>query len=1321
MSISRIEALQGPDHQQQRAAWLAAMPSAEDALHWADTVVTAGTAAPGTRRRVTLAPETRRKVSAVSGGQTLGDFVVLLSALVAVVQRTSAHDVVWLSTPLLRGVDSPYGHDDRVPLVFRPERRGSFKSLLEHVRHQVATSYAVQGFPVRDLWAQADGPADTGLVVAEAGLHEAVPADDTSELVIRIDAAEGGFEVEDRHGRFPVWFADHVVGLVEKVLDHLDETGVAVADMDLLDDDEILHQLDTLTATDVPAHTLDDSLATRFRAVAAAAPDAPALITGGRTVNYGQLLSRAEQFARHLRDDLSLAEGEAVAVLVSRTEDTLVALWGCLLAGTAYVPVDPQAPADRIAQIAESAKAKTLALHSGLLHRLTDLPTLAVCCLDLQFPADTATASAAEPDWAAPRGGDAAAVITTSGSGGTPRTIVLDHAGVVNVALDHVTELGLGPDDRYLAFMALSFDGALLDIVMTHLAGAALVLPDEQELADPRRLEELMAGHSVTATTMTPSYLSALDPQRLTDLRVLISAAEPAITADLRAYAARGVAVYNGYGPTEACVNTTLHRVDPEREYQSVPLGRPRANMQVYILDQDRNLLPRHVIGEIAISGRGVASGYVGDPEQSARRFVPHPFRPDGGVLHLSGDLGGWDENGELVFAGRRDQQVKIRGFRVEPTEIENALRTHDRVEDAVVVADSGRGVLVAFVREPGGHGPEHDAVPVRELSDHLAKSLPPYMIPSAVHGIDAFPTTEHGKVDRRALMALHERRMAERPVGRPANPLESRLVEVWAKVLGMSAIDAEDDFFQLGGDSIRLIQAVQAAEQAGIGVRTSDIIEHRTVRALARMVAERGDDTGPVAPAASTAMPLTHDETRQLPARCEDAYPLTHLQERMVAWSAAPDLRVLHTYRCVAGWRLRAGDLDLGVLRQALRGLVERHRSLRTTVVRAAGSGRLLQCVLPADTTVIDTAETGPQDEADTVLNAVVEADLAAPFDTDGSAPWTRFHLVVRSDTEVDVVMSAHHAMTDGWSGVQLRNELLADYGTLRDGGRPDTAAPAVDSYREFVALEQTLANDPQAKAFWADTCATLPDGLTAPRRREFRRVGYTEVVVPPERVEAILAGTRSEGLSPKARCLSAFTAALHRHRGAPELTVGVVANGRSERLTDPLGTTGLFWNILPFRSRRDADGQPPSAATVQAGLEAMEPYAGFPLAGHAADEEAVAGWFNFVHFHHARNAVDRLTLVEECIALGQLHHPVVLAVSLEPAPDGAPQLIATLEHDLDRLDETAAEQLMAHWSEELSRPATAAPTAPTPTADAPGHSVVPGNPEEIRDTVQS
>ncbi|MGY5129069.1 amino acid adenylation domain-containing protein [Streptomyces nigrescens] len=1311
MSISRIEALQGPAHQQQRAAWLAAMPSAEDALHWADAIATAKTAAPGTRRRIALGPESRRRVTAVSGGQALGDFVVLLSALVVVVQRTSAHDVIWLSTPLLREVDSPYPHDDRVPLVFRPERRGSFKALLEHVRHQVATSYAIQGFPVRDLWAQADGPTDTGLVVTETGLHEAVPVDDSTELVIRIDAAEGSFEVEDRHGRFPAWFADHIVGLVEKVLEHLDDTDVAVADLDLLDDDEILYQLDTLTATDVLAHAPDDSLAARFRAVAAAAPDATALLAGGRTVSYGELLSRAEQFAHHLRDDLSLADGEAVAVLVSRAEDTLVALWGCMIAGTAYVPIDPHAPAARIAQITEAAKAKTVAIHSSLLHRLTDLPTLAVCCLDLQFPAGTAAGSPAEPTWPAPRGGDAAAVITTSGSGGTPRTIVLDHAGVVNVALDHVTELGLGPDDRYLAFMALSFDGALLDIVMTHLAGAALVLPDEQELADPRRLEDLMARHAVTATTMTPSYLSALNPLRLTDLRVLISAAEPANTSDLRAYAARGVAVYNGYGPTEACVNTTLHRVDPQRDYHGVPLGRPRANMQVYILDQDRNLLPRHVIGEIAISGRGVASGYIGDPEQSARRFVPHPFRPDGGMLHLSGDLGGWDENGELVFAGRRDQQVKIRGFRVEPTEIENVLRSHDRVEDAVVAADSVRGVLVAFVREPGGHGPEHGEVTTGELSDRLARTLPSHMIPSAVHLVDAFPTTEHGKVDRRALLDLHERRMAERPVSKPANPLESSLVEVWAKVLGRSAVDAEADFFQLGGDSIRLIQAVQAAEHVGIALRTSDIIEQRTVRALARLVAERGDETEPAAPAVSAAVSLTDEETRQLPARCEDAYPLTHLQERMVEWSAEPDLRALHTYRCVAGWRLRDDDLDVGVLRLALCGLIERHRSLRTTVVRAAGTGRLLQCVLPPDATLVDTVEAGPEEEADNVLNAVVEADLADPFDTDGAAPWTRFRIVVRSATEVDVVMSAHHALTDGWSGVQLRNELLADYGTLRDGGRPDTAAPTVDSYREFVALERTLADDPQAQAFWAEALATLPDGLATPRRRKFRRVGYTEVVVPRERVEAILASTRNEGLSPKARCLSAFVSALHRHSGAPALTVGIVANGRSERLTDPLGTTGLFWNILPFSSRWEADAQPPSSATVQARLEALEPYAGFPLAGRVADDQAVAGWFNFVHFHHARNAVDRLTLVEECIALGQLHHPVVLAVSLESTPDGAPQLVATLEHDLDRLDETSAEQLMARWSEALS----------WPTTDTPGYGAVPGNPEESRDIVQS
>ncbi|MEU5126715.1 amino acid adenylation domain-containing protein [Streptomyces mobaraensis] len=1311
VTVSRAEALRGPAHHRQRADWLAAMPSAEDALRWAESFVTTATAAPGTRRRAAIGPEARRRVAAVSGGQALGGFVVLLAALVVVVQRTSAHDVVWLTTPRLRGVNSPYAHDDRVPLVFRPERRGSLRSLLEHVRDRVAASYATQGFPVRDLWARAGGPQDTGVLVTAAGLHLPVPADDAADLVITIDPVEGGFEVEDRHGLYPVWFADHVVGLVERVLEHLADTGTAVARLDLLDDDEILHQLDTLNATDVPAHTPDDSLAARFRAVAAAAPGAPAVLAGGRTVSYGELHDRAARFAHHLRDDLGLAAGEAVAVLAARTADTLVALWGCLAAGAAYVPIDPRTPADRVARIVGTTKAKALALHSGLLDRVAELPALAVCCVDLQFPAGTAAGPPSAPAWPDSRGGDAAAVITTSGSGGAPRTVVLDHAGLVNVGLDHVTELGLGPGDRYLQFMALSFDGALLDVVMTHLAGAALVLPDERTLADPRRLEDLMAEHAVTATTITPSYLTHLDPARPADLRVLISAAEPANAADLTAYAARGVAVYNGYGPTEACVNTTLHRVDPRRAYRAVPIGRPRANKQVYVLDRDRNLLPRHVIGEIAISGRGVASGYVGDREESARRFVPHPFRPDQGPLHLTGDLGAWDEHGELVFAGRRDEQVKIRGFRVEPAEVANALRAHERVEDAVVVADAARGVLVAFVRGPGAHGPKNDEVLARELGDHLARTLPPHLVPAAVHGVDAFPTTEHGKVDRRALMEVHARRMAERSVGEPANPLESRLAEVWAEVLGLSVVGVEEDFFRLGGDSIRLIQAVHAAQRAGIGLRTSDVIRHRTVRALARGVARYTDGAGSAAPAVEPVVALTEEEARHLPERCEDAYPLTHLQERMVAWSAEPAQRALHAYHCVAGWRLRDDDLDVEVLRHAVRGLVERHRSLRTTVIRAAGSGRLLQCVLPPEATLVETVGTRPGGDADGVLNAVVEADLADPFVLDGPAPWTRFRVVTRSATEADVVMSAHHAMTDGWSGVQLRNELLEDYEALRAGRLPDTAAPPVDSYREFVALERAFAGDPRARGFWAEALAALPDDPSAPRHRETRRVGDTEVVVPPERVAAVLASARAEGVSPKARCLAAFLDALHRHGGAPSVTVGVVANGRSERLTDPLRTTGLFWNILPFTARWDGGAPPPTAAAVQAGLEAMEPWAGFPLAGRVADDRAVAGWFNFVHFHHAREGAGRLTVVEECVALGRLHHPLVLGVSLEPvAPGGAPRLVATLEHDTDRLDATAAARLMATWSEVLTRP-----------TDIRGGGAAPGDPEDSRDPVRS
>lgn len=537
-----------------------------------------------------------------------------------------------------------------------------------------------------------------------------------------------------------------------------------------------------------------------FEEQAGRTPEAVALVFEGRQLTYGELNRRANRLAHQLRG-LGVGPEVLVGICVERSVEMVVGLLGVLKAGGAYVPLDPAYPQERLGFMVSDAGLAVLLTQQHLASLLPASEARTVF-LDAAGPEPAAGPEADNPDGGAGPD-DLAYVIYTSGSTGRPKGVQVLQRAVVNFLLSMAREPGLSDRDTLLAVTTLSFDIAGLELFLPLTVGARLVLVPREVAADAARLMEQLAASGATTMQATPATWRLLIDGGWSGTRGLkILCGGEAMPRELaRKLLARGGELWNMYGPTETTIWSTVHRVDERGG--SVPIGRPIANTQVYVLDAARRPVPVGVIGELYIGGDGVARGYLRRPELTEEKFVPDPFgSAPGARLFRTGDLARWLPTGELECLGRVDHQVKVRGFRIELGEVESALLAHPAVAKAVVVAREdvlGQRRLVGYVVP----GPGAVAVP-GELRRFVKGRLPEYMVPAAVVVLEALPLTPNGKIDRRALPAPGpEGPEPGRVVVAPRDPLELELVGIWEGALGVRPVGVTDNFFDLGVDSL--------------------------------------------------------------------------------------------------------------------------------------------------------------------------------------------------------------------------------------------------------------------------------------------------------------------------------------------------------------------------------------------------------------------------------------------------------------------------------------------------------------------------------------
>ncbi|WP_179120362.1 non-ribosomal peptide synthetase [Streptomyces tsukubensis] len=923
------------------------------------------------------------------------------------------------------------------------------------------------------------------------------------------------------------------------------------------------------TEADLPHGT---PLHEAFEARADRSPDAVAVVHGSERWSYGRVDAEANRLAHHLRS-LGVGPDARVGLCLDRSPGLLVAVLGILKAGGAYVPLDPDYPARRLTAMAEGTACTVTVSREALAARLPDGGAGGPLVL-LDRDADVLAARPPYSPGVTAGPDDLCYIIHTSGSTGAPKPIALRHRGVMNNLADLNTRFGVGPGDSVLALSSPSFDMSVYEFLGMTLAGGTVVVPEPERIKDPAHWAELLAGHGVTVWNSAPALLGLLTDhlertggRRLPRLRLAMLGGDwvPVPLPDRVRALAPGLRFIVMGGATEASIHSTIHEVgtvDPGRP--SIPYGRPMANQRAYILDGALRPVPPGVPGELYLAGTGLARGYLDQPERTAERFFDWSHGGVSDRLYRTGDLARFGPDGLIELLGRMDFQVKVNGLRVELGEIETVLRGHPAVRSAAVVAREGRLIAYAVPSEPEGNS----QVVEDELRTLAAGRLPEYMVPRAFVILEALPLTPNGKLDRANLPAPV---FAGAGYRAPGTAAERVLAEVFADVLGREQVGVDDDFLAVGGDSVRAIQVVTRARARGFGITARELLERRSVAAVAEVAAATdpaGREEAPAAPLVAVA-PADLEAWRRRHPGLSEVWPPTSTQTGMLFESMLDDTGH-DTYQMQTVFHL-SGPVDAGRLRAAGRALLDRHASLRVAFVRDSAD-HPVQLVVdgvepPWREVFMDVL---PEDDGEEALRRFLAEDRDERFDP-AAPPLLRMALVRLGPDRARLVLTAHHALIDGWSEQVLAHDLRRLY----DSGGNGSALEPVRGFRDFLGWLARRDTEGAARAWAAELAGLDGPTLLAPLgARPDRDAGVGEITVPlPEEEVRRLARCCAElGVTVNSLVQGAWAVLLGALTGRPDVVFGATVSGRPGALTGVESMVGLFINTVPVRARLDA-----------------------------------------------------------------------------------------------------------------------------------------------------
>lgn len=1088
-------------------------------------------------------------------------FVVVVSALGILLKRYADQSNVIIKAPLLTSASVEHKYSNDVPLCLAVDEATSLRDLLKNVQDVVKRSYKYQDFPI-ELLAADRGVKDifrSNILIRYDAIHEQTSVKGY-DLQVSFGRTQHGFRVEIIYSAnvFDTFFIENIQQHFNNVLLHFDNTDQPVANVSILTAEEKAWLKRVNETTRPFLH--DDTIVSMFEQQVEKSPDAIAVVFEHSTMTYDALNREANKLALNLRERFKVKRDSIVGLMVDRSEKMVLCILGILKAGAAYLPIDSSYPVERIRYITENAGVDLLITESSMLS-VVEFFQGSLFAIDVEWDGLVPSENLKrvnDPN-------DLAYVIYTSGSSGNPKGVMIEHRSNVNMALHQVKEFRLTADDNVLQFASLSFDASVFEITMTLLSGASLVIVNKTIIHDQHQFVNYLEEKKVSVVTLPPSFLNILPQEELKFLRVIITAGEAPITKDALFHAQHSE-YYNAYGPTECAVCVSAWKVPKEMSPGlPIPIGFPIANTQLYIVDEAMRQVPVGVIGEILIGGIGVSRGYMNLPELTKAKFI-NAFTEDQRE-YRSGDLGKYLPDGSILYIGRKDNQIKLRGYRIELSEIENMLSTYPGVATCLVVVKevNGEKALVGYVKT----NVELEN-PVDVFSGFLKAFLPDYMLPQYYVLVDVFPVTVNGKIDQSKLPLPSV--ASEIAIKLPESETEKTISGLWLQVLKCRDISIDQNYFSIGGDSLKAIQLVVLIQQTlGVNVDASDIYTYPTIESLSAYVDGKQKDSGEnsltpglekIALLKKTVMSET--VLQDVSDNIEEVYPMVPIEIGMIYTSLLRPQDPVYYEQMY--YEVEAGDFDRVKTIVAL--LTQKHDIFRTCYYLTEFS-EPLKIVLDNVALPIHLEDVSEMSVPEQIasINNYVAADRNTRLTFNGELLW-KMKFFKRSPESFFGVLSLHHAMFDGLSQQLLIKEIeeLSKLDTL-----PARLVTLKHCYKDYCASLLARKSNGGTVDFWKRKLEgysrnKLPFNYSGKRRKDENVFSSIQAHFDVSVLKKLETVAYNEKVSLKSICLGAYVYLMHVVCSETDVVVGSVSHDRPA-IEDGDKILGCFLNSIPVR----------------------------------------------------------------------------------------------------------------------------------------------------------
>ena len=1090
-----------------------------------------------------------------SRGNPISIAILTMAGLDIVLQRYTGNNTVAVQLPLLKDSQINGITNNILLKSTRIDSSMTIKDLIQQVKEQVSLSYQYSDYPLElaSITPEYINEA-TNVCFYAPEIH----AEISDTAITQIDCLLGFQSVDQEIQLFAKYRAEQYDSIFwEQFLNHWTntlayfnqlDTPLGQLDFFLEAEKENLRYLQHPEPVDFPYNNILDL----FSLQVAKNPEARAIVYDSQTFTYGWLDKKSSKLAHFLIENHGVGKGKIVCLLAEKSERMLVCMLAILKAGGAYCAIDPTIPSERISFMLEDSQAEMLIIDSKFMFSIGEFAG-DVFVADLQLdtlpdPPDSTT-SPVSPE-------QAAYLIYTSGSTGKPKGVLVSHGSFANTLNWRVSQYGFGPEHTHLQFFSFAFDGSITDTYSSLISGGCLVIVDDDMKGDAIAIAGIIESQKVSHMIMVPSFydliIEALNIED-THLQAVTVAGEALGHKTREKHFAKfpQIRLVNEYGPTENTVCSTFMEIGPDTD---ISIGKPITHVSAYILDSNLQHVPMGVAGELYLGGKGLALGYWNNEALTNQKFINNPFS-EIEKIYKTGDLVKVNRDGNILFIGRADQQVKIRGYRIELEEIKGHILTHPQIREACIItrkSKQGAGEIIAYyVAE--------NQLNTSELKSFLKRVVPDYMVPAFLIRLESIPLTAIGKIDSKKLPEPESVIAEETKYIPPETATQKKLADIWESIFRKYPLGIQEDFFDLGGNSLIATQIViRINKEFNIKIELGAIFENPTIELLAEIIA--------------SSPRIGYDEIQVIEE--DNLYDVSHGQKRL--WILDQLEEEQNAYAISSAFAIN-GSLDEAYLKKAIETVVNRHEIFRTTFVME--NGVLKQKIAPpfsnpVDFSIENLAGT-PAKEAkrDEIISSVIET----PFDLK-KGPLLKIKLIKADEEKYWIVFNIHHIIADAWSLKIFVQELSTCYNAFIKHEKPVLDELTLQ-YKDY-AYDQLRKTDSEAfrkeRQYWQEKLKGLDGRLDLPfdkarppiktfngdvRFIQLDRQTKDELTQFSKRHDATMFMT----------LLATVQAFLHRYTQQTDLAIGTPIAGRNN--TDLENQIGFYTNTLTLRTQFDPE----------------------------------------------------------------------------------------------------------------------------------------------------